>query len=454
MCHWGVTHRESFSRSSERSQGERRLSLSIDPKILVLIIFCAVYVYLILSRRHRALALWVGVVLLVFFGPVTLGNMLADINWNVIGIFAGTLILAELFIISKVPARLAAILVDRSATVGVAVLWVCVLTSFISAFVENVATVLIVAPIALEISRKLKVSPVSFLIALAISSNLQGTATLIGDPPSMILAAYQKMSFNDFFFFQGKPSIFFAVQLGALFSFLVLHAIFRRYRQPIQKIPIEQVEGWTPTVLLGLMVLCLAGSSSLDPDFRYLGGAICVFFALAGLVYQYRRDRRGGPGRCRQVLRGYDLETTFFLAGIFVMVGALTRVGLIRDLAMFIQTITGDSPFWAYTTIVWASVLFSAFVDNVPYLTAMIPVAAVLSQGLGIPPQLLVFGLLIGSCLGGNITPIGASANIVSVGLLRRQGYHVGFGEFVRVGLPFTLAATLGSYLFVLWIWS
>ena len=430
------------------------MSLPIPPKAFVLVVFCAVYLFLILSRRHRALALWIGVAILFIFGRTTLASLVSDINWNVIGIFAGTLVLAELFIHSRVPARLAAILVDRSATVGIAVLWICALTSFISAFVENVATVLIVAPIALELARRLKVSPVSFLIALAISSNLQGTATLIGDPPSMILAGYQKMSFNDFFVLQGKPGIFFAVQLGAILSFVVLYFIFRKFSQPVRKIPVEPVESWFPTGLLVLMVVGLAMASFLDPGFRYLGGVICLFFGLVGLLFQYVRDRREGRYRWWQVLREYDLETTFFLAGIFVMVGALARVGLIDDLARSIQSITGGSSFWAYTIIVWASVLFSAFVDNVPYLTAMVPVAAVLSRGLGIPPQLLVFGLLIGSCLGGNITPIGASANIVSVGLLRREGYHVSFWEFVRIGLPFTLAATLGSYLFILWIWG
>ena len=430
------------------------MQLPISPKTTVLIVFAAVYLFLILSRHHRALTLWIGVALLLILGRVSPGGMLTDINWNVIGIFAGTLVLAELFILSGVPARMATILVDRSSTVGMAILWICALTSFISAFVENVATVLIVAPIALEISRRLKVSPVSFLIALAISSNLQGTATLIGDPPSMILAAYQKMSFNDFFFLQGKPGIFFAVQLGAVLSFVVLYFLFRKFNQRVEQIPVKPVETWTPTILLALMVVCLAGASSLDPDFRYLGGAICLFFGLLGLIHRARRDRGTSQGRCRRVLREYDLETTFFLAGIFVMVGALTRVGLITDLARSIQSITGGSTFWAYTMIVWVSVLFSAFVDNVPYLTAMIPVAAVLSRSLGIPPQLLVFGLLIGSCLGGNVTPIGASANIVAVGLLRRQGYHVSFWEFVKIGLPFTLAATLGSYLFVLWVWS
>jgi Na+/H+ antiporter NhaD/arsenite permease-like protein len=430
------------------------LSLPIPPKTFVLTVFCVVYLFLVLSRRHRALALWIGVVILFIFGRTTPASLVSDINWNVIGIFAGTLVMAELFIHSRVPARLAAILVDRSATVGIAVLWICALTSVISAFVENVATVLIVAPIALELSRRLKVSPVSFLIALAISSNLQGTATLIGDPPSMILAGYQKMSFNDFFFLHGKPGIFFAVQLGALLSFVVLYFLFRKFSQPIRQIPMEPVESWFPTALLALMVVGLAGASFLDPGFRYLGGVICLFFGAVGLVFQYVRDRREGRYRWRQVLREYDLETTFFLAGIFVMVGALARVGLIDDLARAIMSVTGDSAFWAYTVIVWASVLFSAFVDNVPYLTAMIPVAAALSRGLGIPPQLIVFGLLIGSCLGGNITPIGASANIVSVGLLRREGYHVSFWEFVKIGLPFTLAATLGSYLFVLWSWS
>ena len=159
---------------------------------------------------------------------------------NVLGIFAGTLIVADLFIESLVPAWLADWLIQRSKKTWVALLAICALAGIISAFVENVATVLIVAPIALALAQRLKISPVPVLIGIAISSNLQGTATLIGDPPSMITAGFLShrwglqggtFGFNEFFFFRGKPSIFFAIQLGAIVSLVVLYWFFRKVRQ-------------------------------------------------------------------------------------------------------------------------------------------------------------------------------------------------------------------------------
>jgi len=182
----------------------------------MLVIFALVYGYLVIDKRHRAYAMAAGAVASVVTGIVEPAEVLRFINWNVMGIFAGTLILADLFAQSKVPALCADFLVEKSGTVGRAILLLCAASGLISTIVENVAVVLLIAPIAIEISRRQGTSPVPFLIGIAISSNLQGTATLMGDPPSMIMAGYEKLDFNAFFFHQGRPSIFFAVELGAV----------------------------------------------------------------------------------------------------------------------------------------------------------------------------------------------------------------------------------------------
>jgi len=421
----------------------------LSGKLFTLIIFIAVYLYLIFFKRNRGLGVWVGILLLWVGGMVGVKMMIKEINWNVLGIFAGTLIIAELFIRSRAPARLTDSLVKRSKTVGMAVLWICILTSFISAFVENVATVLIVAPLALQLAKRMKTSPVPFLIGIAISSNLQGTATLIGDPPSMILAGYERMTFNDFFFYQGRPSIFFAVELGAITSMFFLYLFYRRNRGRVTPIAIEKVKSWVPTILLISMVATLALSSVLDPGFTYLGGIVCLSFGGVGLVWQWIKER----DESKEVMKGYDWETTLFLAGIFVLVGALKEAGVITEMANLMRSFIGPSPFWSFTVIVWLSVLFSAFIDNVPYITAMIPVSHLLADSLSLPPTLFVFGLLIGSCLGGNITPIGASANITAMGIARKRGYQVRFIDFARLGLPFTILATLSGYLFIWFVW-
>jgi len=387
---------------------------------------------------------------LMLLGVVSPFEAFRLINWNVMGIFWGTLVVAELFMASNTPAYLAELVVAKSRNVVWATLAICALTSLISAFVENVATVLIVAPVALAITGRLHISPVPVIIGLAVSSNLQGAATLIGDPPSMLLGGFAKMTFNDFFVYEGKPSIFFAVQLGAIASFFTLYLIFRNMRQPIQIERTQEIQMWTPPIMLVLLIVLLALSSLIDPGFSSLAGIICVAFGVFGFIW-YRVAHRGN---IVNLFTALDWQTTFFLMGVFVVVGGITHVGWIDDITVLFSRISGDNTFLAYSLLVWISVIFSAFIDNVPYLLAMLPVAQGLAGELGTSDTLLMFGLLIGASLGGNITPIGASANIVGVGILSKRGHHVSLREFARIGVPFTLVATFFAYIFIWFIWK
>jgi len=310
--------------------------------------------------------------------------------------------------------------------------------------------VLIVAPIAIELAKKLDVSPAPFLIGIAISSNLQGTATLIGDPPSMLLAARYKMNFAEFFLHRGRPGIFFAVQVGALASFLVLWLMWRKYKQPVVEMPTVRARSWFPTLMMSLMVLCLALGSVVDPDFLWFGGVVCLYCGMASVLWLYVRDRSSAL----RILKGYDWSTTFFLMGVFTMVYGLVSTGLIDRAAEWVHAHTGDSVLMAFVAIVGFSMLLSAFVDNIPYLAAMLPLVVKLGEALQLGDNMvLAYGLLIGSCLGGNITPIGASTNVVAYGMLRKMGERTSFLEFVKIGLPFTLAATAAASLFVWLVW-
>lgn len=454
-------------------------------------IFLLVYAGLVQYQQKRPHIVWGGILLLFIATtaykvailregmlPATVAvgwDFLKAINWNVLGIFAGTLIIADLFIESKVPAWLADWLIKQSQSTSIALLSICTLTGFISAFVENVATVLIVAPIALAVSQRLKISPVPFLIGISISSNLQGTATLIGDPPSMITAGFlsqrwgehSNFGFNEFFFFQGKPSLFFAVEIGAAFATLVLYWFFRKYKQPVPEPEAIAIESMTPTSILIGVILALTVSTRFDPNFVYFGGTVCMLGALIVLIWQHITEGRKKTGVLNMqdgwranlaLLKRYDVETTMFLAGIFVIVAMVEKAGLVGDIASITHNILGNNLFLTFMVIVWLSVLLSAFIDNVPYIMVMLPVMAELGESLGGPASkecyLLAFGLLLGACLGGNCTPIGASANVVTIGILKKQGYVVGFGEFARIGVPFTIAATLAGSCFVWLVWS
>ena len=422
-------------------------------KTASLSIFVLAYAFFVIFPHRRSITavaaslLILAVMPFVSEDPVTPALAFGFIHWNVMGVFFGVLVLADLLMKSNMPAVLAERLIERSGSAWMAMLLICALSSAVSMFAENVATVLLIAPLAVETARKLKVSPVMLMIGVAISSNLQGTATLIGDPPSMILAANQRMTFNDFFVYQGRLSIFFFVEFGALVSFIVLYLFFRKHHQRVEVERHEQLRSIVPSVLMGSLVLALVVASFIDPDFVWLSGTLCMAWALVGVVWHVKKYR--GLGK---LLWHFDWDTTFFLMGVFVLVSTLTHVGWIDEITGGIAAITGRSLAAKFFVLVTISVVVSAFVDNVPYLMAMIPVAQSLADG---PQQiLLLFGLLIASCIGGNITPIGASANIVTVGYLRRHGYHVTFRTFMKLGIPFTLVATAAASAFLWLVWG
>jgi Na+/H+ antiporter NhaD/arsenite permease-like protein len=418
-------------------------------KLFVVAVFLITYILLMLKRGHPFVVLGSAIGLLLVSGVVNLTQALSSINYNVLGVFLGTMILSSLFIFSDVPAYLATKLVDRSKTVGMALLSVCILSGFISSFVENVATVLIVAPIAFEVAKKLKANPIPFLIGIAVSSNLQSCATMIGDSPSIILALSSGMNFMDFFWMKGRAGITFAVELGALASFYVLYLLFKKYKEPVIQIKEVKVKTRIPTWLLAFMMLTLALSSFVKNKPPYTIAFICLIYSIIGLVWHELKHRES-----LSVVKDLDWHTFFFLIGIFILVGSLTYTGIIDDIANSIISFTKGNKFLAYTIIVWLSVLLSAFVDNIPYIIAMIPVAKLIAVSLGVSPELFLFGLLIGTSLGGNITPIGASANVVAVGLLRKEKHHVKFEDFIKIGLPFTIAAVSIAYLFLWFVWG
>jgi Na+/H+ antiporter NhaD/arsenite permease-like protein len=418
--------------------------------LISLSVFILAYILFVFLPNKRTYIAVAGSLILILTGTISPKDAFFAINWNVMGIFVGTLVVADIFMQSRVPAYVAELIVDKAKNTAWAILFICLMTGFISAFVENVATVLIVAPIAFSLAKKLKINPMKMMIAIAVSSNLQGTATLIGDPPSMLLGGFAKMNFGDFFFYKGRPSIFFAVELGALVSFFVLYYIFRKEKQKVKLAPTEKIKSWVPTVILVSLILALAFSSFIDISFSYMAGILCMIAAAISFVW----DKIVNKGSIAQGIRSLDWETTFFLMGIFILVGSITLTGWIEVTANFLSGIVGQNIFLGYTLVVFMSVILSAFIDNVPFLAAMLPVAISMSDKLQINPSLFLFGLLIGASLGGNITPIGASANIVACGLLKKEGYVVRFKDFMKIGVPFTLVAVTVASLFVWFIWS
>ena len=417
-----------------------------------LLVFVAAYSLFVILPNRRSVTACTGGLLLVLTGVLGWKEaVFGKIGWNVMGLFLGTLVLAELFMRSRVPAVMAEWLVDKARSARGAMLALCALSGAVSMCVENVAVVLLIAPVALSLASRLKMSPIPLLIGIAISSNLQGTATMIGDPPSMILAGYMKMGFWDFFVYEGKPGIFFAVQVGAVCSLGLLAWVFRRHREGAVVLTQEKARSWVPTILLGLLVAGLSFSTVVDPAFAWFSGVYTLGLSLAGLVW-FRLVARWG--RLREFGKALDWDTTFFLIGVFVLVGGLSDSGWMDRLSDLFAGTVGSSPALAFAAIVLFAVLVSGVVDNVPFLLVMIPVVQRVAGQIQTPVPLLMFGLLIGACLGGNLTPIGSSASVVTLGILRKHGHTVGFREFMRIGVPYTVAAVVPSSIFVWLIWG
>lgn len=416
--------------------------------IPALSLFAATYVLMLVFSKYRPYIALGSALVFIATGMLPLGNVLPSIDLNVILMIAGTMGLVALFIDSKMPALLADLVMERVNSVRAAAVAMALFAGIISAFMDNVATVLMIAPVALEICKKLKTNPVPFIIGIAVSSNLQGAATLVGDTTAIMLGSALNMSFTDFFWYHGKPGMFFVVELGAILSALILFWIFRSAKGRIPAVTQRtEVKDYVPTLLLVGAIVLLIGVSFIENKPDITNGLICCTLLVIGLVYNVLRKKDisaiTGP------LKGIDFQTIGLLLGLFLMIGGIEAAGVIDAAADLLAKLGGGNVFLLYTLIVWASVLISAFIDNIPYVATMIPVIASLSGTMGIDPTALYFGLLSGATLGGNCTPIGASANITAIGILRKAGYEVKNGDFFKIGIPFTLAAVIPAYVLI-----
>ena len=418
--------------------------------IFAIILFALTYVLMLSFGKYRPYIALASGIIFIATQMLPLNQVIGSLDFNVLLMIAGTMGLVALFIESKMPALLADMIMDKVPNVQMAAVALALFAGIISAFVDNVATVLMIAPVALEICKKLKTNPVPFIIGIAVSSNLQGAATLVGDTTAIMLGSALDMSFMDFFWYKGRPSIFFAVEMGAIFSALILAYIFRKEKAAIPKNADKtEVTNYIPTILLIGTIVLLVLASFIPNKPGVTNGLICCFMLMIGLVCNYAKKKK--KEAITEPLKEIDFETLGLLVGLFLMIGGISHMGVIDAAASLLAKFGGGNVFLLYTVIVWASVLISAFIDNIPYVATMIPVIAGLAARLGVDATPLYFGLLSGATLGGNITPIGASANITGIGILRKAGYEVKNGDFFKIGIPFTLVAIIPAYIYI-WV--
>ena len=419
---------------------------------LAIALFVITYILLISLGRWRPWIAAGSAVLFILLGILPIQDVFGAIDWNILMMLSGTMGTVALFIESKMPNRMADLILSKTPNIMWAAVALSLFAGIVSAFVDNVATVLMIAPVGIAIAKRLNTSPVPLIISIAVSSNLQGAATLVGDTTSILLGGYAGMDFLDFIFMNGKPSIFWSVELGAIVTIPVILFLFRKERSPITHAEPTVVTDIFPTVLLVGSIVLLIVASFIPEKPAVTNGIICLSIFAIGAVRSYIKNRN--MDSVIEAIKQIDYETLILLAGLFLVIAGITEAGVIDAISNLFVKIGGGNLFLMYTLIVWGSVLFSAFIDNIPYVATMLPVVTGIATLQGWDPYVLYFGLLVGSTLGGNLTPIGASANIAGIGILRREGYNVSTGDFMRIGVPFTLIAVISGYLFCWLVWA
>ncbi len=447
--------------------------------IIALIIFGLCYACILAFQKFRPYVALIAAAVFVALGsfPSLTGldygilDALRAVDWNVLMMIFGTMGVVGLFIKSKAPEILADYVVSKTKSARLAIVALAILAGFVSAFVDNVATVLMFAPVAFSLCEILSVSPVPVIISICISSNLQGAATLVGDTTSILLSKAAGLDFADFFFDSGKPGMFWVVEAGAIVSAAVLFFAFRKERSPVAVTKSKKIEDGFPAVLLVSMLVTLVAVSFIPYKDASAGGIykpeitngiVCMLFFAVGLIRQALKSRRNFKCVVAQTKISIDFYTLFLLAGLFAVIGGVEKAGVINELGKVFAKLGGGSGsvFLIYSAIVWGSVLFSAFIDNIPYTATMLPVVASLAANLApasgglVDPKLFYYGLLCGATLGGNLSPVGASANITGIGMLRKRGYTVSGLTFMKYSVPFTLAAVGVGYGLIWLFWS
>lgn len=436
-------------------------------KFFVLTVFVLMYVLIIAFPKYKMYVSCGASVLLsvslLIAKNIDFVQILQSIDYNIILMLLGIMITVGLFNDSGMPNKLAEDFVCKIPNTMVIFVLLSLLSGIVSAFIDNVATVLMLAPIGIAISKKTDTSPIPVIIAISVSSNLQGAATLVGDTTSIMLGSAIDMSFMDFFFWNGRFSIFWAVEIGMLLTVPVLFFIFRKSNKRISLTPQKvEVKSYLPTILLLSTIALLVIFSFVPNKIDIANGIICISVGIIGLIVYLIKIIKDNKAVAKKsfsnlLKSSIDYETIIFLTTLFVIIYIVEKVGIINDISKFFVKIGGNNLFLLYTLIVFGSVLISAFIDNIPYVATMLPVISGIVNEIGAPwniKVLLCFGLLCGATLGGNLTPIGASANVVGIGLLNKEGYTVKNSDFFKIGIPFTAVAVLSGYLFCWFVWA
>ncbi|MFZ5351148.1 MAG: SLC13 family permease [Bacillota bacterium] len=414
------------------------------------IIFLLTYVAIVTEKLNRTLIALLGALIMIIFSVISQEHAFASIDFNTIGLLVGMMIIV---IILKRTGIFQYIAI-RAAKAAKGEPWrilvlLSVITASASAFLDNVTTILLVAPVTLVITDTLNINPIPFLFSEILAANIGGTATLIGDPPNIMIGGATGLGFMDFVLNLTPVVIVIFIVTIFLLKFGYGKSLNTSEELKIKITELDETKAIQDRRLLvkSLIILALTIIGFVLHQFLMLESATIALLGAVLLLLISGVEPE-------DILVEIEWTTIFFFTGLFILVGALEEVGIINNIAVKLIALTNSDLFLMTMLILWISAILSAFLDNIPFVATMIPLIHSMGELSGIDVTSLWWALSLGACLGGNGTIIGASANVIANGMLEKHGYKIGFFTYMKTAFPIMLVsiAIAAVYLILFYI--
>lgn len=415
-------------------------------EIISIVIFLLVMAAIVSEKVHRAAASLAGAVILLATHVLTVDSAIEHVDVNTVGVLVGMM----LFVAVVKNSGLFEYIAIKSAKLTHGKPWAimavfAIITAVLSAFLDNVTTVLLVGPMTLAITSILNVNPIPFMLTQILASNMGGTATLIGDPPNIMIGSEAGLGFADFIL-NTAPIVVIIMAVSLLCFYLMFGRKLKVSDDAMQAV-MELDENRAikdksllikSVVMIGLVVIGFMFHSS-------LGMESCTIALLAAVIMMIV-----GKQDAEDVIMGVEWSTILFFIGLFVVVGGMEETGVIDQLATLLIGMTGGNMVLTMLIILWVSAIVSSFLDNIPFVATLIPMILAIQAESGMDVTPLWWALSLGACLGGNGTLIGASANVVLSGISNKNGYPITFMSYLKVGFPMMILSVAISMVYLL----
>ncbi|WP_338658526.1 ArsB/NhaD family transporter [Paraclostridium sordellii] len=414
-------------------------------QIIAICIFSLVMLAIISEKINRAVAAMTGALLMVIFNIVSFERGLSHIDFNTIGVLIGMMLFVSVVKNSGLFEYVAILSAKKSkGDPWKIMLCFIILTAILSAVLDNVTTVLLIGPMTIVITQILKINPVPFLITQILASNIGGTATLIGDPPNIMIGSAANLSFIDFVINLGPVVIIILFFTIICFRFMFKKHLYvdDKYKEEILKLDESKAIKDKPLLIKSIIMIILILLGFVLHNIIHIESSIIALTGATVMMFIGKQD-------VDEILSSIEWSTIAFFGGLFVIVGGLVEVGIIDFIASYLINATSGNLALTMLVILWLSAIISSFLDNIPFVATLIPLILTMqAQGVDVTP--IWWATSLGACLGGNGTLIGASANIVLSNVGDKNGYPISFKSYFKIGFPLMLLSIVISTFYLL----